>query len=81
MRAAIQQTERSGPLPGLEEIRPGVIEIDSQSSHSSEGVLQWYGRFCRLRKSCRPVVAALWTCFTFRYGEASHPGPCQRIVT
>eukprot|EP00971_Amphidinium_carterae_P215009 4267096-Amphidinium_carterae.1 len=37
---AIRQTTRSGPLPGLEEIRPRVVEIDSQSSHSS-GSLQW----------------------------------------
>eukprot|EP00971_Amphidinium_carterae_P022736 448255-Amphidinium_carterae.1 len=40
LRAAIRQTERSGPLQGLEEIRPGVVEIDSQSSHSSES-LHW----------------------------------------
>eukprot|EP00971_Amphidinium_carterae_P167558 3319932-Amphidinium_carterae.1 len=40
IRAAIRQTERSGPLPGLEEIRPGVVDIDSQSSHSSES-LHW----------------------------------------
>eukprot|EP00971_Amphidinium_carterae_P101128 2000463-Amphidinium_carterae.2 len=41
LRTAISQTERMGPHPGLDEIRPGAIEIDSQSSHSSEDVLQW----------------------------------------
>eukprot|EP00971_Amphidinium_carterae_P010728 211978-Amphidinium_carterae.1 len=40
LRAAIRQTARSGPLPGLEEMRPGVADSDSQSSHSS-GSLQW----------------------------------------
>eukprot|EP00971_Amphidinium_carterae_P217970 4326869-Amphidinium_carterae.1 len=35
----------------------------------------------RLRKSCPPISFDDWNRETFRFGEALHPGPCQRIVT
>eukprot|EP00971_Amphidinium_carterae_P039450 775380-Amphidinium_carterae.2 len=34
-----------------------------------------------LRKSSRPAYFDFWNRVTVRFGEASHPGPCQRIVT
>eukprot|EP00971_Amphidinium_carterae_P229164 4545942-Amphidinium_carterae.1 len=34
-----------------------------------------------LRQSSRPASCDSWNSVTFRFGEASHPGPCQRVVT
>eukprot|EP00971_Amphidinium_carterae_P042408 833620-Amphidinium_carterae.1 len=41
--------------------------------------LFFHGR--RLRKSLPPFTFDNWNRETFRFGEALHPGPCQRIVT